>query len=274
VSDECEQLPQAVARGDIWTWRDGGDFLVFDAGAVGADHLPAHAHSDLLTIEASLAGHRLIVDSGTFDYSDGPMRQYCRSTGAHNVVQIDDAEQCDMWSRFRMGYRGWPQSLDRGCDDGFLWARAYHNAYRRAGVPRVGRWIACRPGGPWLCVDSAHGRGVHQLTSWLHFHPEVHVAVASDDEVHLQLAEHSARLRYLVPGELSLDTGWYCPEFGVRMAAPVLKWITVRRVPAITAWELSWEDSPGETAVSLDENGSVFVSRDDGHQCRRWLALR
>src|SRR5262249_35716095 len=53
--------PRSRLVGDYWTWSDGGDFLVLDAGSVGADELPAHAHSDLTTFEASIAGHRVIV---------------------------------------------------------------------------------------------------------------------------------------------------------------------------------------------------------------------
>jgi hypothetical protein len=81
---------KAQQIGSYWTFRDGGDYVVLDAGPVGADHLPAHAHSDLLTWEASLGGQRLVVDSGVYHYQNDAMRQYCRSTAAHNVLQIDD----------------------------------------------------------------------------------------------------------------------------------------------------------------------------------------
>src|SRR5262249_49892141 len=152
--------------GDYWVWRNGGDFFLMDAGPVGADHLPAHAHSDLLTIEASSAGRRLVVDSGAYAYRDDELRRYCRSTAAHNVLQVDDRGQCDPWSRFRMGYRGRPTGLETGRTGQFDWARSSHNAYRRVGVPKVGRWVACRPGGPWLIVDWVIGEGQHRLSDW------------------------------------------------------------------------------------------------------------
>src|SRR6185503_10243813 len=93
--------------GDYWVFRDQRDFLLFDAGPVAPDFLPAHGHCDLLGMEVSLSGRRFVVDSGVFNYEADAMRQYCRSTAAHNVLQIDDAEVCDVWSKFRMGYRGW-----------------------------------------------------------------------------------------------------------------------------------------------------------------------
>ncbi len=159
------QSASARVVGDCWIYRHGKDFVIFDAGPVGANHLPAHAHADLLSLEASFRGRRLLVDSGVFNYALDAMRAYCRSSAAHNVLQIDAEDQCDMWSRFRMGYRGWPRGLKSGETHGFHWARATHNAYRRLGVPKVGRWLACRPGGPWLCVDWALGKGRRRLSS-------------------------------------------------------------------------------------------------------------
>ncbi len=270
VEGACERSSQAVAKGDIWTWRDGGDFLIFDAGAVGADHLPAHAHSDLLTIEASLGGKRFIVDSGTFDYSDGSMREYCRSTRAHNVLQVDDAEQCDMWSRFRMGYRGWPRDYQNGCDNGFAWARAYHNAYRRSRVPLIGRWIACRPGGPWVCLDWARGRGVHQLTSWLHLHPDVQLEQTSANEIELSTADVQCRLRYLTSGQLTIDKGRYCPEFGRQLESSVLKWTTRTELPGYVAWSLNWDESQADVRVCQERDRSPTIVWADGRRELCW----
>ena len=238
--------------GDFWIFRSGKDYLVFDAGPVGPDHLPAHAHADLLNIEASLDGRRLIVDSGVFDYTDGPMRRYCRSSAAHNVLLVDGSDQCDMWSRFRMGYRGWPLSLSSGESCGFHWGRACHNAYRRRGVPVVGRWIACWPGGPWLCVDWAEGRGHHELTSRLHFHPSVRVEQIAGVGLRLVLPGGSYRLEFLAPGEVTVGQAWYCPCFGHRESCSVVQWRTTAELPRVCGWVLLPDDCTG--TVSLEGN--------------------
>ncbi len=235
--------------GDYWLWRQKGDFLLFDAGAVGADALPAHAHADLLTIEASVGGRRLLVDSGVFSYDDEPMRQYCRSTAAHNVLQIDGEDQCDMWSRFRMGYRGQPSRFNSGQIKDFAWASAAHNAYRRHGVPHVGRWIACRPGGPWLCVDSADGAGCHRLTSRLHFHPGVEVRPCADNTLQVELAGQRLQLHWLSPGDVTVEKAWYCPQLGCRQESFVVRWDATSPLPAVCGWCLSLDGHA--TSVSL-----------------------
>ncbi len=44
------------------------------------------------------------MHSGAFNYGDDRWRPYCRSTAAHNVLQVDDENQRDVWSQFRTGY--------------------------------------------------------------------------------------------------------------------------------------------------------------------------
>jgi len=229
----------ACELGGYWIWRDGRDFVILDAAPAGPDHLPAHAHADLLTLEISLGGKRLIVDSGVFHYQDDTMRRYCRCTAAHNVLQVDGQDQCDLWSRFRMGYRGRPTRLEHGRQATFHWVRAEHDAYRRVRVPAVGRLLACRPGGPWLCVDYAHGRGQHELTSWLHFHPDVRLEPLNSHCIRVVLGKQTFRLDLLRPGELTVGQAWYCPQFGRRIPAPVVRWHGLRRLPACCGWALS-----------------------------------
>lgn len=257
-SCSIRQPTAAQAIGAYWAYRHDEDFLLFDAGPVGPDHLPAHAHADLLTFEASIQGRRVIVDSGVFDYQAGTMREYCRSTAAHNVLQIEDQDQCDMWSSFRMGYRGWPGRLETGLDHGFHWARASHNAYRRLGVPRVGRWMACRRGGPWFCIDWAEGTERHELTNRLHLHPDVAVELVKNNEVHLNAAGLLLRLYYLLPGEISVAKGWYCPEFGRRVGNSVIQWTSVTELPSVCGWYLAWGQCNG--VATLDDVASAALS--------------
>lgn len=253
--------------GDYWVYRHGDDFLLFDAGPVGPDHLPAHAHADLLTFEASIHGGRLFVDSGIFSYQDEPMRHYDRSSRAHNVLEIDGRDQCDMWSRFRMGYRGWPSRFTAGEDSGFHWACACHNAYRRLGAPRVGRWIACRPDGPWLCVDCVEGRGRRDLSTWLHLHPDVAVEQVADDRVRLKAGETTLHLHYFTAGRVRVTDGWYSPRLGHRLPCLALRWTASAALPALCAWSLTWGDCRGR--ASVEHADRVVVHWTEGSQSLR-----
>jgi uncharacterized heparinase superfamily protein len=85
--------------------RDGGDLLIADCGRVGPDHLPAHAHGDILSFEWSVGGQRVVVDAGVAEYNPGKWRRYSRSTRAHNTVTVGGEDQCEFWKAFRVGRR-------------------------------------------------------------------------------------------------------------------------------------------------------------------------
>ncbi len=233
---------QAKARlfGDYWVWRHDDDCLIFDLGPVGADELPAHAHCDLLGFEASIGGHKLFVDSGVASYADDEVRRYCRSTAAHNTLEIDGISQCDVWGTFRMGYRGHPLRLNDGHQGGHWWCQASHNAYRRIGVPVVARHFECRDDGTWACMDVLWGSGSHDLVSRLHLHPDVQVIELHSLEVVLKVGDQRVKIVFEgADGVLSTTPGRYCPEFGHVVPITVLEFRRKTKVPAVVKWTLS-----------------------------------
>ncbi len=264
-----EPSSAAVNVGDYWTWREGAHFLVFDAGPVGADELPAHAHCDLLTLEASIGGQRLFVDSGVREY-DGPTRAYCRSTAAHNVLQVDDVEQCEVWSRFRMGYRGHPTSFDSGTARGFDWCSATHDAYRRLNAPVVGRWLACRPNGPWLCVDWARGTGRRWLTSRLHLHPQVGLSNQTETSIELVVGGARVHLRVFAAGALSVRPAPYFPEFGREDRSHVIEMVLHSELPAALVWGLTWGEAGGRAMHEFAADGQQQISWCEAGSVATW----
>lgn len=233
---------QANARmqGDYWVWRRDDDCLIFDTGPVGADELPAHAHCDLLGFEASIGGHKLFVDAGVSSYEDDEDRRYCRSTAAHNCLEIDSLSQCDVWGKFRMGYRGHSLLLDEGQQNEIAWCQASHDAYRRIGIPVVARHFECRDDGTWACMDVLWGSGVHELVSRLHLHPDVQVIELTSPEVILQVGDQRVKIVFEgAEGVLSTATGRYCPAFGQVVANTVLEFRRKTKVPAVVKWTLS-----------------------------------
>jgi uncharacterized heparinase superfamily protein len=69
------------------------------------DVLPAHGHGDILGFEWTVAGRRLVVDTGVFEYAPGERRRKSRSTEAHNTVTVDGADQCEFYGEFRVARR-------------------------------------------------------------------------------------------------------------------------------------------------------------------------
>ncbi len=110
--------------------------VLLDAGPIGPDHQPGHAHCDTLSFIMDIDGQPFLVDTGTSTYEPGPRRQLERSTLAHNTVQIGDWEQSEIWSTFRVARRSRPRILSEGANhleaivEGIPgWSGVHHRAW-------------------------------------------------------------------------------------------------------------------------------------------------
>lgn len=197
------------AGDDVW--------LMIDAGPGGPDYLMAHAHADIFSYELSLFGRRFIVDSGVYEYPAGPMRQYVRSTAAHNTVGVDGEDQIDCWDSFRVARRAAPHDVAWSAGSGRAQFDGTFSGYadvlgdgishrRRVQVDEAQRTIEVH--------DTITGRGDHRVASYMHLHPDVEIQPASEG-VRLERNGKGCRLT-VAAGRFRQETGWYCPRFGVR----------------------------------------------------------
>lgn len=215
--------------GGYQVFRGKGMFAICDFGPVAAKSLPAHGHCDATNLEVSIEGHRWIVDSGNFNYADDSMRHYCRSSIGHNVVTVNDQNQANVWSKFRMGDRPTMSGHRQGVRDGFCWATVAHDGYRKLGI-RVSRLVAFGDTAA-ICFDRATGSNVAggRLVGYLHFHPEVLVTRETDKVdgvVRFKLARGSTEKRILfLADEATIEQGWYCTGFGRRSSAAVVRYV-------------------------------------------------
>lgn len=85
-------------------FRSGPYLVIVDAGKVGPDYIPGHAHCDVGSFEVFKNGNPIIVNSGTYAYQC-VQRSYFRSTEAHNTVMVDKVEQSECWGDFRVARR-------------------------------------------------------------------------------------------------------------------------------------------------------------------------
>jgi hypothetical protein len=158
-----------AASGYVVVRWDPCSQAVLDVGDPCPDELPAHAHADCLSFELWVAGRRVVLDGGTSTYERGDQRDFERSTAAHNTVEVDGADQTEVWSSFRAARRA------RGCLElavqhgAAVEVVASHNGYRRLpGSPVHRRRWSIAPGHVDI-DDVLLGGGRHRLTSRLRF---------------------------------------------------------------------------------------------------------
>lgn len=179
-ADPTEVPPPATSpKGLLWlrdtgwiVWRHLDNSLVFDAGPIGPDYQPGHAHADTLSIELTAAGHPLIVDPGTCHYDVGATRDYDRSTAAHNTVTIDRTNSSEVWHNFRVGRRARPRFVSVNGDE-FNWAAsASHDGYDwLPNSPRHTRTLKYQEH-VLTIIDDIDGKGEHHLAAHFLCHPE------------------------------------------------------------------------------------------------------
>ena len=265
--------------GDYYVHRRGSDALLFDAGDVGPDDLPAHAHADLLGFELSLHGRRALVDSGTFSYT-GPRRSEFRGSKAHNVLTIDGVDSADVWSSFRMGRRGHIVERSSGSRDGGYWIRARHDAYARLGIEGVERWWFLADDGPWFAVHLVSGdpRRSHVMTERLHWHPDATMTfldpktaeAALDGPILWELATAESATAAPV---LRVGQGAYSTHFHRARSNTTFKLELVTAPPAVLAWTISTTTEPVRPTIRLEPDRLVLNWRSGNARRHAYLPL-
>ena len=204
-----------------------GHYVVCDAGPVGPDYQPGHGHADLLSFELSLSGARVVVDSGISTYEADRMRAYCRSTRAHNTVEIDGRDQVELWDAFRVGRRCRPRDVTWQARNGAFDLSARHDGYRvLSGRPthrRTFRWDA----GVLEVRDHIDATRPVRSVARLHFHPDCRLGDPDAQTCTVDFPGGRARLDWSGWQTVVREESFYCPRFGVVERNPCLAFATV-----------------------------------------------
>lgn len=142
-----------------------------DCGDNGPDYNLGHTHADSLSILLSSEAGPILVDSGVFTYRPSNERDSCRSTKAHNTVEIDSADNAEVWAAFRVAKRGHTKILDYNKNDG-LYVKASHDGYVvQLKSPVIHTREAIIRNGEIVIIDTLDGKGTHRSVSRFHVSP-------------------------------------------------------------------------------------------------------
>ncbi len=231
-----------------------GHHVVCDAAKVGPDYIPGHAHGDIFSFELSLFGDRLVVDSGVYDYVSGEMRGYCRSTAAHNTVELGGRDQCEFWDAFKVARRGRPYDVRYEKENWGFRLSGWHDGYRReAGKPVHQRDFEWFDEGILIVRDRVDSSALTPAVSRIHLHPECRVLEKGETNLLVERGGRRYTFRF-AGGKLRVGTFWYCPEFGVRKKAPVIELLSVG-----TKSRMAFSVAPSELRVGVDLRGDQRV---------------
>lgn len=217
-----------VLRSD-WNAKPYTDarYLLFDCGPLG---FGSHGHYDALNIEVAAFGRSLIVDPGRYTYSEQSpdglnWRHYFKGTAAHNTVVVDGLDQMpyrcerpvDEEPRVFMHQFVTTATVD------YLHGQVISHEY-----PVIHeRMIFCPLGEYWIISDQLKAEtGLHDYDLYFHLASDAQglTQLVSIDCCHLinspnlsMLQPHSANT------EVKLESGYVSPEYGKKLASPVIK---------------------------------------------------
>jgi uncharacterized heparinase superfamily protein len=178
------------------------DSIIFiDAGAIGPDYIPGHAHADNLTFELSHLGHRIIVDTGISTYESNERRHLERSTSSHNTVVIDKKNQSEVWASFRVAKRVYPSKCSIKHD---FFAGSYTGDCHTREIDWRDSTI--------LIVDTI--KNIENIAeSFLHFHPDVSLKVEANSIFVSKADQNLLRIDCDCEADISISDYQYAEGF-------------------------------------------------------------
>lgn len=160
--------------GGYWVMRDGwqrsDNCMIIDCGEVGALS-GGHGHADALAVEIALHGRTLLVDPGTYTYHESAdLRNYFRSTGAHNTLTVDGQSSSLPGGTFAWRTRAEVEHRNWIAEERFDFFEGSQFGYRRMsdGVTHT-RSILFLKNDYWIIRDVAEAAGDHEYALSFHY---------------------------------------------------------------------------------------------------------
>ena len=211
-----KQLPVIHLKSSGYARANNEKAVLFaDIGNVGCDYQPGHAHADTLSFEISIAGHRIIVNSGTSTYDSGYERDHQRSTLAHNTVTINNSNSSDVWAGFRVGKRAYPFDINCTNTDESIQITASHDGYKTLFNSIVHQRDWHLSINHLQITDHLIGK-YKEAVARFYLHPDITIEAFSKSEVIMSTSSGLEIKCKAYETELKvIDSFWY-PEFGLK----------------------------------------------------------
>jgi len=182
---------------------EGDDYSFFgDAGQIGPDYIPGHAHCDMLNFALFAHGQAVIVDTGISTYEVCDRRYHERSTAAHNTVQVGTVEQSEMWCAFRVARRAKIIQRDVHKNSVMTAYRNYNGMYVHRRTFDFGQQQV-------LLTDSVECKNINlPATARFHVHPDLDLTVEGT-----QVLVGPVSFEFKGAAKIQLIPYEYAPEF-------------------------------------------------------------
>ena len=189
--------------GGITIFQKGKGRLIFKHSPLGLEPTYGHGHSDALSIIFSWGEHQILCDLGSGQYNgDQKIRNFFRSTLAHNTIQVADCNQAKILGPFL-----WDESYNclktnRHHEPNNCVVEYKHDGYlKRFGVTH-NRKIKWKDKYKIYITDILEGEGEISFSGTFHFHSGCHIEL--DNNI-LEVSCEKLKLLILFDNNLDLN---------------------------------------------------------------------
>lgn len=200
----------------------GQALALIDVAPVGPDYLPGHAHADTLSFELSLFGQRVFVNGGTSQYGTDELREFERSTAAHNTLVVNGENSSEVWDGFRVARRAYPRDLVIKETTKLVSVSCAHDGYRRLSGKPIHRRTWEFSDSALIVSDEING-DYESAVAYFHVHPDINISENAIGGWWLHLPQQKKVSVIVEFGNSEWISSFYAPEFGKRLKARCLK---------------------------------------------------
>ena len=222
-SNDKDNYPIRLEDSGYYFINSEESWVIIDGGKIGPDYQPGHGHCDIFSYEFGMGDEKIITDSGNYEYLEGKIRNYCRSTKAHNTISVDGMEQSEIWKSFRVGERAEPSDIELKDMGKYVRFTGQHNGFAKQGknVFHI-RSIFFVKNLFWIVLDRLTGKENHAANSFIHLHPNTDLI---NEEGAFLANKNDYTLGILPFGQdsMKVENGFYCPSFGEKYENDVIK---------------------------------------------------
>ncbi|MFT3746022.1 MAG: alginate lyase family protein [Pyrinomonadaceae bacterium] len=206
-------------------WSDTDNYLIVDCGEVGS-LAGGHGHADALSIEVAIHGQTLLVDSGTYTYHESrALRDYFRSTAAHNTLEIDGVSSSEPATAFSWKTRAEAKRRKWISTERFDLFEGSHNGYERLDSPATHcRTIIFLKNDYWIVRDVVETKGVHDYSLNFHFDTSARSMIGGDGKW-IGGADHRI-YTFGDNGRWEHKESWISKNHGNRTNAPFMRFVS------------------------------------------------
>jgi hypothetical protein len=207
--EQTSGLPRRFDQGGYYIlkgWTRPQMEIIFDCGPLGLSPMAAHGHADALSFVLRVDGRPFLIDTGTYTYDRrDPLRNYFRSTAAHNTVAIDGQDQSEMIGPFLWGRKTVAHLEEYIEDERRAKVTGRHDGYKRLADPVVHRRSIelDKENGIIRIHDELLSSGPHEVASYFHVSPECDVDLVEGN--HLRVKNADTAIGFVVDKTLTCE---------------------------------------------------------------------